>query len=89
MEGREFASDELPRFPLAGCSSPVGCGIELGQCEKDRVAERWQSNDSSDEVEDDEQDPLTSLRVLKVMLEEELITQVEYEAKKKEILGRM
>jgi len=92
MEGKDFASDGLPRFPLAGCSSPAGCAIEWKDCEDDNdvdEVERTQSDASSDDMEVDEQDPLVALRALKAMLEEELITQAEFDAKKKEILGRM
>jgi hypothetical protein len=65
----------LPRFPLAGCNSKTGCAIILG------------GSDNDEDVEDfdaDREDALGASRKLKVMLDEELITQAEYEAKKKE-----
>lgn len=50
---------------------------------------RTQIDEASDEVEVSDPDPLTALRALKAMLDEDLITQAEFEAKKKEILERL
>lgn len=92
MVGREFAAEATPRFPLAGCSSPIGCAIEWKDCrdgdEEDEV-KRTQIDEASDEENESDPDPLTALRALKAMLDENLITQVEFDAKKKEILGRL
>jgi hypothetical protein len=87
LEGHEYALDALPRFPLAGCTSPVGCAIKLGDCASAEV--EADDDDEPEDFDDDSEDALGALRTLKAMLDEELITQAEYEAKKREILGRL
>ena len=92
MVGREFAAEATPRFPLAGCLSPSGCAIEWKDCrdgdEEDEL-KRTQIDEASDEENESDPDPLTALRALKAMLDENLVTQAEFDAKKKEILGRL
>lgn len=66
---------------MAGAGVAMGAGLSLGKTFTDSIQEETQPKDNEDSVQ--------SLRRLKLLLEEELISQAEYEEKKKQILDKM
>ncbi|MCG3142237.1 MAG: hypothetical protein HDKAJFGB_03645 [Anaerolineae bacterium] len=93
LNGKVFDIDKVPELPMIGCTSDTGC-----KCHIDSIFDDSDDNglsfkiqfdgDDSDEENDEESDSLSKLRQLKQMLDEKLITEVEYEEKKAEILSR-
>ena len=65
---------------LAGAGLQVGAGFELS---KSLMSQKEQILDEKKE------DPIEQLKKLKFLLDEQIITQEEFDAKKKEVLGRM
>ncbi len=91
LNGKIFDLDEIPELPMIGCASETGCMCDL---------DLYFGGDDDDFLEDEEAeiqvadneidtDPVKSLKVLKQLLDEDLITQTEYDEKKKEILSRL
>lgn len=92
LNGKILDLDEIPELPMVGCASETGCMCDL---------DLYFGNDDDDEFLDDEDDeiqventeietnPVKNLKVLKQLLDEGLITQAEYDEKKKEILSRL
>jgi len=91
LNGKIFDLEEFPELPMVGCTSETGCMCDL---------DLYSSDDNDDFLEDEEDeiqiadneidtDPVNSLKVLKQLLDEDLITQTEYDEKKKEILSRL
>jgi hypothetical protein len=85
LDGSVHQIDEVPEIPTEHCTSRNGC-----VCQIDNADRRDFSDDlvSDDEVFT-EDIPIQRLRQLKLMLDEHLIEQAEYDVKKKEILERM
>jgi hypothetical protein len=87
LKDKVFAKDKVPELPMIGCTSETGCMCDLDIYFED------DDNDFSenDEIEVDgiEDDPVKKLKILKQLLDEGLITQAEYNDKKKEILSRL
>ena len=87
LNGKEFDGKSFPELPCENCTSETGC-----MCD---IVPVWESVDTdedtvaSDEGADDDDEALDTLRQLKEMLDDGLITQAEYDAKKKEVLSRM
>lgn len=88
-----FEKNDVPELPMKGCTSETGCMCRLDYHFED-------DEDFFEENEDDEDDnqiyneiaetnPVKSLKILKQLLDEGLITQNEYDEKKKEILSRL
>lgn len=67
---------------LAGAGLQVGAGLELS---KSLLSQR----DSILSESSGKEDPVTQLKQLKLLLDEDILTQGEFEAKKKEILNKM
>lgn len=66
---------------LAGAGLQVGAGLELSKSlmqQKDNVIENGET-----------EDPVTQLKKLKLLLDEQIITQDEFDTKKKELLSRI
>ena len=67
---------------LAGAGLQVGAGLELSKSlmqQKDEIVAESAAQD----------DPVVQLKKLKMLLDEEIITQEEFDAKKKEVLAKM
>lgn len=91
LDGREFDKDTLPDLPFEGCTSETGC-----MCRLESVFDWETDSDEEDYGEVTESDldivlvtPIAILKQLKEMLDNELITQADYDKKKAEILSRM
>lgn len=92
LNGKVFDIDKVPELPMIGCTSDTGCKCHIDSIfdESDDGGLSFKihiDGDDSDE-EDDESNSITKLRQLKQMLDEKLITEVEYENKKADILSR-
>lgn len=89
LNGKEFDKRNLPELPFEGCTSETGCmcSIETIYDDDDDDLEAEIDN-SDDDAGEDGQVAITKLRQLKEMLDSGLISQVEYDAKKAEILSR-
>ena len=99
LDGKVYDLDDVPELPIPGCTSETGCilhldwidadnGPDVPYDEDDDEGEEIFSTDLTDENVALE-NPVGTLRVLKQMLDEGLITQAEYDEKKKEILSRL
>ena len=92
LNNKIFDLDEIPELPMVGCTSESGCMCDLNL---------YFSDDDDDNLVDDEEDevqvsndgidndPVKNLKILRQLLDEDLITQAEYDEKKKEILSRL
>lgn len=87
FNGRKYLVSEFPDWPFTGCENESGCIPELD----------WHPGNGIED-EEDESDvtgfypnttPLESLRQLKAMFDEGLITEQDFQDKKQEILSRM
>jgi len=96
LNGKVFNVDAVPELPIPGCTSETGCMCNLDSIYDDE--EEFEGEDDnkvifSTELTDENlaigENPVGTLRVLKQMLDEGLITQAEYDEKKKEILSRL
>lgn len=86
LNGKIFKINEVPELPIPGCTSETGCMCNINEHYRD------DDDDFIEEIDDNEildESPVGALRVLKQMLDEGLITQEEYDEKKKEILSRL
>lgn len=92
LNGKVFDLDEIPELPMVGCTSETGCMCALdlyfGDNDDDNFLDDEEDETQIENVEI-ETDPVKSLKALKQLLDEELITQAEYDEKKKEILSRL
>lgn len=90
LNGKVFDIDKVPELPMIGCTSDTGCKCHIAtvfdEHDDDGLSFKIQFDDDSDE--EDESNSIAKLRQLKQMLDEKLITEVEYEKKKAEILSR-
>jgi hypothetical protein len=92
LNGKVFDIDKVPELPMIGCTSDTGC-----KCHIDSIFEEIDDNglsfkihiDDDGDEEDDESKLITKLRQLKQMLDEKLITEIDYEKKKAEILSEL
>jgi len=100
LNGRIFNVNEVPALPLEGCKSRLGCQCNINvfyegidDTEDDDIEEDFDDdvNEGGDKEESDvaKEDPLNTLRILKQLLDENLITADEYNQKKAEILSRL
>jgi len=92
LDGCIMDSNSLPELPIIGCTSDTGCNC--------RVEKVYEYNDSyssdhqdgpytiSYSEEEDPSDHFLRLTYLKKMLDDNLITEEDYEDKKKEILSK-
>lgn len=90
LNGKIFDLDEIPELPMRGCTSETGCMCDLDLYFGDD--EEFIENEEDEiplENDDVDTDPVKSLKILKQLLDEGLITQAEYDEKKKEILSRL
>ena len=71
----------------AGVGMGIGAGMGFGQMMANGMASGF--TNSGNAAPDQHNDPVVKLQKLKQMLDAQLITQEEYDAKKKEILSRM
>lgn len=91
LKSSVFEKDQLPELPVVGCQSETGC-----MCHFESI---YDESDDDFEVDLEESeaagfdldpaDPIRGLKLLKQMLELELITQADYDAKKAEVLSRI
>jgi hypothetical protein len=89
LNRKVFDIDKVPDLPMVGCTSDTGCKCRIEDIFSDDEEEngiRFSIDSDDSEIEED---PVEKLRQLKQMLDEELITDNEYEKKKEEILSRM
>lgn len=86
-----FEKDALPELPLEGCSSDTGCMCHFRSVYEDSALSFEDDLDELDETPAvrENADPVTTLLQLKEMLNLDLITQEEYNAKKADVLARM
>lgn len=98
LNGKVFDINAFPELPIPGCTSETGCMCNLDSIyedeedfeeEDDDKGEVIFSTDLTDENLSLGENPVGTLRLLKQMLSEGLITQAEYDEKKKEILSRL
>lgn len=92
LDGSIHDIDKIPELPTQHCTSAKGCICQMD----DADGREWKTEsavgitiDEDDLFDAMEGDPVQTLRKLKQMLEQGLIEQTEYEAKKLEILARM
>jgi len=103
LDGCIVDSNSLPELPIIGCTSDTGCGCRIEKIyeyddsySSDHDDDSYSSDHDDDSYtvsvpyseEEDPSDLFLKLTYLKKMLEESLITEEEYEDKKKEILSR-
>jgi hypothetical protein len=76
---------------MVGCTSEKGCMCNFEDFfeDNDLSYEIKFTEEELGEIEDLETNPVKRLRFLKQMLDEGLITQTEYDLKKKEILAKI
>lgn len=96
LNGKVFNVDAVPELPIPGCTSETGCMCNLDSIydEEDEFDEEDDSavifsTDLTDENLAIGENPVGALRVLKQLLDEGLITQEDYDEKKKELLSRL
>ena len=89
LSGQEFDKDKFPELPFVDCTSETGCMCRVESVYEHRDSDVFEIIIGDEDFEDDGGDPVSKLRQLKEMLDEDLITQDEYTAKKAEILSRM
>lgn len=96
LDGKIFDIDAFPELPVPGCTSDTGCMCNLDSIYDDEEEFEEEDNekvifstDLTDESMSIGENPVGALRVLKQMLDEGLITQADYDEKKKEILSRL
>ncbi len=94
FDGKVFAIHDIPELPSEKCTSDVGCKCHFREVFPEaNIEEDAQLNildHGATHGEDDEQeDAFVKLSSLKKMLDHDLITKEEYEAKKAELLSRM
>jgi hypothetical protein len=91
LNGKEFDKRNLPELPLEGCTSETGCMCRIETIYDDDDDDddlEAEFDDSDDDAGENGQVAITKLRQLKEMLDSGLFSQVEYDAKKAEILSR-
>jgi len=90
LNGKVFDVDKVPELPMVGCTSEKGCmcNFEDYFADDETSQEIKFSDDELEKIEDLETNPVRRLRFIKQMLDEGLITQQEYDNKKKEILDK-
>lgn len=71
---------------LAGAGLQVGAGLELS---KSILSDKKKNTDTLSDVQSVASDPIEQLRKLKVLLDEQIITQEDFDQKKKEILSKI
>jgi len=88
LNGRVFDVDNIPELPMVGCTSEKGCMCNFEDFfgDNDISYEIKFAEEELEEIEDLETNPVRRLRFVKQMLDEGLITQHEYDEKKKQIL---
>jgi len=93
LNNKVFDLKDVPELPFENCTSETGC-----RCRVDNVYNEFNAYEDEDDAEDDvegdaeddtEDDAFIKLSQLKKMLDNELITNEEYQKKKSEILSRM
>jgi hypothetical protein len=101
LDGQIFNINEVPVLPMSGCKSKLGCQCNINivydgfdNDTDDDFEEGFDEDVDKDDVEVDDdnlakEDPLNTLRILKQLLDENLITLDEYNQKKAEILARL
>ena len=101
LDGQIFNINEVPVLPMLGCKSKLGCQCNINivydgfdNDTDDDFEEGFGEDVDKDDVEVDDdnlakEDPLNTLRILKQLLDENLITIDEYNQKKTEILSRL
>lgn len=94
LDGCIMDSNSLPELPIIGCTSDTGCGCRIDQIYE---YDDSYSSDHDDDAytvsvpyseEEDSSDLFLRLTYLKKMLDDNLITEEDYEDKKKEILSK-
>lgn len=90
LNGKVFDVDKVPELPMVGCTSEKGCMCNFEDFfeDNDTSFEIKFTEEELEEIEDLETNPVKRLRFIKQMLDEGLITQQEYDKKKKEILDK-
>ncbi len=91
LNGKVFDVDKVPELPMVGCTSDTGCKCHIDSIfddNDDGLSFKIHFDGNDNDEEDDESTAIDKLRQLKQMLDEKLITEVEYEKKKTEILSR-
>jgi hypothetical protein len=96
---KKYKAGDIPKFPLKGCSSTVGCCLRVNaEYDADLDDEYEEDEDiEDDDIGEDESMPdavvavssLDKLRQLNQMLDEGLITDDEYQTTKQKILSNM
>lgn len=81
LAGQTFTAHDLPQLPLRGCTSKRGCQCQFVAADGDP--------DEMDEDIDFSLTPYEKLEELKDLLDAGLITQHDYDEKKREILSRL
>lgn len=98
LDGKVLDINKVPELPIPGCTSETGCMCDVNEYYRDD-GDDFVEESENDEVllsveigDEDEtltENPVGALRLLKQMLDEGLITQAEYDEKKKELLSRL
>jgi len=90
LDGKVIDIAAMPELPMMGCTSITGCQCHIESIFDHGVYLAEEDADTlSDDILEEESNPLESLRQLRQMLDEDLITQDEYSKKKAEILLRL
>jgi hypothetical protein len=93
LNGKIFDIDAFPELPIPGCTSDTGCMCNFDSIDDEEELEEDGEPIFSTDLTDENlvlgENAIGTLRLLKQMLNEGLITQEEYDEKKKEILSRL
>ena len=95
LDGKIFNIEDVPDLPIQGCTSFTGCKCTINSTDEDDEFSEFDELEGEENIIDlsleqiNSQNPVEILRTLKQMLDENLITQAEYDEKKKDLLSRM
>jgi hypothetical protein len=90
LDSKEFDKDEFPDLPFENCTSETGCMCHVVPIyDFDSSSIEVSFNDYNEDDDFGGGSPVAKLKQLKEMLDNELITQAEYDKKKAEILSRL
>ena len=84
--GKVIDIDKVPEFPMVGCISEIGCICKIDSPPDERVSLRVLLGLGENEENKDISESINKLRQLKQMLNENLISEADYEMKKAEVL---
>ncbi|MDA7516972.1 SHOCT domain-containing protein [bacterium] len=90
LDGKAFKKEDVPEIPTPDCTNPKGCRCNFEPVDDEEGDEALEVG-FFEEIESDETalPPLEAMKQLKEMADSGLITEEDFQEKKKEILSRM